>query len=122
MKKKRLEVTNHEQIRENIGLKSVCIAGLGHIGVPLIAHFLKKQIITGYDINQKKIRDITKLKLSFFEPGLNSLLDLIGNDRIRLVSDINKVNANVYVICIGQDVLNNNIKSNNIKNCLKSII
>ena len=118
-----LKTVNYDQIKDNTNYKSICIAGLGHIGIPLVAHILKKaEILTAYDNDLKKIKNISKLHFNFFEPGLNPLMKYyLVNNKINLVNSLKNSNSNIFIICIGQDVINNKINSKNIINCLKVV-
>ena len=122
-KKKIIEIKKYEDIKDDIKFKNICIVGLGHIGLPLMAHILKKKkIISGYDYNKQKIKNIKKNKISFFEPGLNSLLKShLEEKKINLLNNLSKSKSNVYIICIGQDIKDNKINSKNLISCLKSI-
>ena len=38
--------------------RDVCVVGLGYVGLPLAVEFGKKQPVTGFDINKKKIEEL----------------------------------------------------------------
>lgn len=122
-KKKIIKIKNYEDIKDDLKFKNICIVGLGHIGLPLMVHILKKKkIICGYDYSKKKISNIKKNKISFFEPGLDSLLkSYFDEKKINLLNNLSKSKSNVYIICIGQDIKNNKIYSKNLISCLKTI-
>ncbi len=122
-KKKNIKIKNYEDIKDDIKFKNICVVGLGHIGLPLMAHILKKKkIISGYDYNKQKILNIKKNKIGFFEPGLNSLLkSYLEEKKINFLNNLSKTKSNVYIICVGQDVNENKISSKNLINCLKTI-
>ena len=40
------------------GTKSICIVGLGYVGLPLAVLFSKKYNVYGLDINQKRIKEL----------------------------------------------------------------
>jgi UDP-N-acetyl-D-mannosaminuronic acid dehydrogenase len=108
-KNKFSRVLSFKSICENYNYKNICIVGLGHIGIPLAIHILKKfKSISGFDIDKKKIKDIKNLKLSFYEKNLDkSLKFYLSNDKFRLTSEIKKVSAEIYIICIGSDLTKN---------------
>lgn len=108
-KNKFSRVLSFKSICENYNYKNICIVGLGHIGIPLAIHILKKfKSISGFDIDKKKIKDIKNLKLSFYEKNLDkSLKFYLSNDKLRLTSEIKKVSAEIYIICVGSDLTKN---------------
>lgn len=40
--------------------QTICIVGLGYVGLPLAVEFAKKTTVIGFDINEKKIADIQR--------------------------------------------------------------
>lgn len=42
--------------------KTICIIGLGYVGLPLLVEFAKKFRVIGYDINKKRISQLLELK------------------------------------------------------------
>ena len=70
--KELIDILDYSEIEDNHKYKSVCVIGLGHIGLPLALHLLKNlDFITGYDNNEDNINKIKKRKINFFEPGLH---------------------------------------------------
>jgi UDP-N-acetyl-D-mannosaminuronic acid dehydrogenase len=121
--KKLLDIVDSSDLENNINFKSICIVGLGHIGLPLLTHMLRKvDFITGYDFNQKSIKKIKKINLNFFETGLNSLLKYnLNKGNIRLTNNFEKVTSNVYIICLGSELIGKKINNKNIISVLKKI-
>ena len=97
--------------------------GAGHIGLPLSIFLLKKiQNVTLYDKNIKVLNDIKKNNLSFYERGLPSLLrKSLKDNRLNLTNDLNSLNSNIYIICIGTDLKNDKINNQNLILLLKKI-
>lgn len=108
-KNKFSRVLSFKSICENYNYKNICIVGLGHIGIPLAIHILKKfKSISGFDIDEQKIKDIRNLKLSFYEKNLDkSLKYYLSNNKFKLTSEIEKVSAEIYIICVGSDLTKN---------------
>jgi len=108
-KKKFSRILSFKSICENYNYKNICIVGLGHIGIPLAIHILKKfKSISGFDIDEQKIKDIRNLKLSFYEKNLDkSLKYYLSNNKFKLTSEIEKVSAEIYIICVGSDLTKN---------------
>ena len=81
--KKLIDIIDSSDLENNNDYKSICIVGLGHVGLPLLTHMLRKvNFITGYDISQDSIKKIKKINLNFFEAGLSSLLKYNLNKKI----------------------------------------
>ena len=97
--------------------------GAGHIGIPLSVFLLKKiKNVSLYDRNVKILNDIKKNNLSFYERGLPSLLKKSLKDRrLKLTNDINSLNSNIYLICIGTDLIDNKVNNQNLISLLKKI-
>ena len=75
-----------------------------------------------YDRNVKILNDIKKNNLSFYERGLPSLLKKSLKDRrLKLTNDINSLNSNIYLICIGTDLIDNKVNNQNLISLLKKI-
>ena len=104
-------IVSYKSICENYDYKNVCVVGLGHIGIPLSIHLLKKfKSIIGYDIDKRKIDRIKKFKLDFHEKNLEkSLRYYLSKDKFRLTSNIKQALAEIYIICIGSEIENNKI-------------
>ena len=122
--KELIDILDYSEIEDNHKYKSVCVVGLGHIGLPLAMHLLKNlDFITGYDNNKGNINKIKKSKINFFEPGLQPLLNYnLKNSKIRLTSDLKEVNSNVYIVCLGSDLdKRKRVNNENIVSTLKKI-
>ena len=122
-KKKFSRILSFKSICENYNYKNICIVGLGHIGIPLAIHVLKKfKSILGFDIDKKKINDIKNLKLNFYEKNLDkSLQHYLSNKKLKLTSEIEKVSAEIYIICVGTDLIKNKIDNKKIINVAKNL-
>ena len=80
----------------------------------LLVHILKKfSHISGYDINLKKIKNIKKVKLNFYEKNIDTLFhkNLIQK-RISLSNKLSKLKAQIYIVCVGSEI-NTSGKINN---------
>jgi len=67
-----------EKLLEKIKKKevTVCVLGLGRVGLPLATVFANKSIkVLGVDIDDKKIENIKKSKSPFYDPALQESLD-----------------------------------------------
>ena len=64
-----LELKNSQKYRK------ICVIGLGHIGLPLTV-FLSNKInnVIGFDRLEKKVEDLRKVKIPFYEKNLKKLL------------------------------------------------
>ena len=122
-KKKIHKILNFEEFFSNINYCNLSVIGAGHIGLPLSIFLLKKiQNVTLYDKNIKVLNDIKKNNLSFYERGLPSLLrKSLKDNRLNLTNDLNSLNSNIYIICIGTDLKNDKINNQNLILLLKKI-
>lgn len=77
---------------------TLCIIGLGYVGLPLAAEFGKKINTLGFDINAKRVADLNRgvdqtLELSSEELGAATMLSFSSNE-----SDIK--NCDVYIVTV----------------------
>ncbi len=77
--------------KENV---SICVIGMGYVGLPLANELSKYFKVVGYDTNKKKINNLRK--------SIDSNKELKKIDkRLSLSSVINEIkNCNVYILCL----------------------
>jgi UDP-N-acetyl-D-glucosamine/UDP-N-acetyl-D-galactosamine dehydrogenase len=78
--------TGAASIKEKVDNATVCILGLGYVGLPLVENFAKKLKVVGYDI---KVKRVAELKARYNKPNL-----LFTND----ARDIAR--ADFTIICV----------------------
>ena len=112
------------EIINDLKYKNICIVGLGHVGLPLLVHIAKRNIaVTGYDISIKKIKELKKNKISFYEKNLaNELKILKKKNIISFENNIKKNKSQIYIICLGTEIKNKKISNQNIYNVIKKIL
>ena len=117
---KLINILSYDEIQNDLDYSSICIVGLGHIGLPLALHILKKkEFLIGYDKNDEHIKNISNNSVNFYEKGLNTLLNYnLSQKRIYLSSKFKKINSNIYIVCLGSDFDNNKVNNKNINNIL----
>lgn len=79
--------------------KSVCIIGMGYVGLPLAAVCAQKgYAVTGYDLDKEKLDIIAQGKSPFHEKFLEELLPKV---KIEVTNDPERIrNHEIYVICV----------------------
>ena len=79
---------------------SVCVVGLGYIGLPTAAFIASKGVkVTGVDVNQKFVDSINRGEVPFVEPGFDELLrDVV--EKGLLVAQAEQVPADAYIVCV----------------------
>lgn len=79
---------------------SVCVVGLGYIGLPTAAFIASKGIkVTGVDVNEKFVDSINRGEVPFVEPGFDELLrDVV--EKGLLVAQAEQVPADAYIVCV----------------------
>jgi UDP-N-acetyl-D-mannosaminuronic acid dehydrogenase len=122
-KKRFKRIFNFKDIESNFNYKKICIVGLGHIGLPLAVHLLKKaDKIIGVDQDKKKISQLLKYKLNFYEKNLyDDLLFNIKNKKLHISSSLNNSSSEVYIVCIGTEFNNGKINNRNLFNLAKQL-
>ncbi|MEX3504908.1 UDP-N-acetyl-D-mannosamine dehydrogenase [Corynebacterium sp. LK2510] len=79
---------------------SVCVVGLGYIGLPTAAFIASKGIkVTGVDVNPQFVDSINRGEVPFVEPGFDSLLKRVVDDGL-LVAQSEQVPADAYIVCV----------------------
>jgi UDP-N-acetyl-D-galactosamine dehydrogenase len=84
-------------ISESKDLK-LAIIGLGYVGLPLALEFSKKREVIGFDIQEKRIKDL--------QSGVDKNLEVTKNElknakQLTLTNDIKKiVNSNCYIVAV----------------------
>jgi UDP-N-acetyl-D-mannosaminuronic acid dehydrogenase len=80
--------------------KSVCIFGLGYIGLPTAALLADAGFsVTGIDINQNIIKTINNCETHIVEPGLNEVL-ISAIKKKNLIAQFETVVSDIYMICV----------------------
>ena len=79
---------------------SVCVVGLGYIGLPTAAFIASKGVkVTGVDVNQQFVDSINRGEVPFVEPGFDQLLrDVV--EKGLLVAQAEQVPADAYIVCV----------------------
>jgi len=84
----------------------ICVIGLGYVGLPLAVEFAKKYPTFGFDINQKRINELSKGQdhtLEVAAPELNAVLkqNLEAKNGLFLTSNVKEIaEANVYIVTV----------------------
>lgn len=79
---------------------SVCVVGLGYIGLPTAAFIASKGVkVTGVDVNEKYVESINRGEVPFVEPGFDRLLRKVVETGY-LVARSEQVPADAYIVCV----------------------
>ncbi|MEA3327953.1 MAG: nucleotide sugar dehydrogenase [Chloroflexota bacterium] len=83
-----------------MNFESLCVIGMGYIGLPYASIFASKGIhVTGMDINTDIIEGLNAGKLHIFEPGLRELvLDILDSGRLNISNEV--VPADAFIIAV----------------------
>lgn len=79
---------------------SVCVIGLGYIGLPTAAFIASKGLnVIGVDINQSFVERINKGEVPFVEPGFETLLaDVVSQGKLKAQTDTPSSRA--YIVAV----------------------
>jgi len=81
--------------------KKIAIIGLGYVGLPLAVEFGKKYTTVGYDINSKRVVELTKGLDSTLEIDESTLNKVIRSGGLFLTDDKEKIRScNVYIVTV----------------------
>ena len=86
----------------------ICIVGLGYVGLPLAHAFAKKYKVIGFDINQKRVKDLNNAQdftLELDEEELKSVLPkynmALSNQYLQITSNIEDIkDCNIYIVTV----------------------
>jgi UDP-N-acetyl-D-galactosamine dehydrogenase len=83
------------------------IIGLGYVGLPLAAEFGKHRPVVAYDINQKRVDELSDGIDTTFELTAD---ELIQSSNLVFTSDINEIaNLNCYIVTVPTPIDSNNV-------------
>ncbi len=98
----------------NLEKSKIAIIGLGYVGLPLAVEFAKKYNVVGFDINEKRIRELSNGRDFTFEVSDDNLKSVISSSANQLtgLTLSNKLEAisdcNVYIVTVPTPVDKNN--------------
>jgi UDP-N-acetyl-D-mannosaminuronic acid dehydrogenase len=80
--------------------KTICVIGLGYIGLPTAALLAKKGFsVVGVDINEKIVSTINEGKTHIVEPNLAEVVKLsVSKGKLKAFNEIHT--SDVYIICV----------------------
>jgi UDP-N-acetyl-D-mannosaminuronic acid dehydrogenase len=59
---------------------TVCVVGLGHVGLPLALLFAREHSVVGVDVDESRVAALNRGDLPTTEPALRDLFDRVGDD------------------------------------------
>ena len=86
--------------KNTLEFNSLCIIGLGYIGLPTASVFASNGItVTGMDVNSDIIKGLNVGKLHIFEPGLRELvLDALESGKLKVSTEV--CPADAFIISV----------------------
>ena len=81
---------------------TICILGLGRVGLPLASVFASKGIdVIGIDINEERLASIRSGKCPFYDPALAENMDIsYSSGKLTVESDLDKIKDRIDVIIV----------------------
>lgn len=77
---------------------TICVVGLGYVGLPLAVEFGKKFTTLGFDLNEERIKELRGGKDSTLEVESHELLEA---EKLQYISDEAVIKeANVYIVAV----------------------
>src|SRR5690625_1732377 len=86
-------------------MDKIGVLGLGYVGLPLATEFARKFKVTGFDINEKRVKELSNghdHTLEVADEKLQAVLaNTSGNTGLCLTTDINQLKeCNIYIITV----------------------
>ena len=84
----------------------IAVIGLGYVGLPLAVEFGKERSVIGFDINEKRVSELTKGYDATLEVDDQALAQAVG---LTFESDVSKLkDANFYIVTVPTPIDENN--------------
>lgn len=81
--------------------KSICVIGIGYVGLPTAAMFASKgHKVIGYDLNKKAVDALNKGEIIIEEPGLGELVKQVVSEGNLVGKTECPVGCDVYIIAV----------------------
>ena len=97
-------------------MEKICVIGLGYVGLPVALTISKKFNTTGYDINNKRIRELKNK----YDSNNEFLKKKFLNKKISFTNDYKKIKkCNFFIVCVPTPINKKNIP--NLKSVINSI-
>ncbi|WP_299334753.1 nucleotide sugar dehydrogenase [uncultured Psychroserpens sp.] len=86
--------------------KKITILGLGYVGLPLAVEFAKKYMVVGFDINEKRIKELRDGVDKTLEVENNHLMSVLSKDSnstsgLYISNDIKDIaDSNIYIVTV----------------------
>jgi UDP-N-acetyl-D-mannosaminuronic acid dehydrogenase len=83
-----------------VQINTICVIGLGYIGLPTASMFASRGImVTGVDNNPEVVKSLQAGKVHIYEPGLNEVVDkVLKSDNLKIAS--RPVPSDVFLIAV----------------------
>jgi UDP-N-acetyl-D-mannosaminuronic acid dehydrogenase len=92
----------------NFKNKDVVIIGMGFVGLTLSVMLADVGMkVYGYDNNIKKINELKKGKVPFYEKGFNKIFNFHNNKNLVFINKLNKNIGSIYIIAVGTPLKKN---------------
>ena len=83
---------------KSLDAANICVIGLGYVGLPLAVALSKKFMTTGFDIDVKRVSEISN---GIDVTGELNESELLGAERLHATADFNDISkANIYIITV----------------------
>ena len=92
----------------NFKNKDVVIVGMGFVGLTLAVMLADVGMkVYGYDNSKKKIDDLKKGKIPFYEKGFNKIFNFHNNKNLVFINKLKKGIGSIYIIAVGTPLKKN---------------
>ncbi len=82
-------------------MKSICVIGIGYVGLPTAAMFASKgHRVVGYDLNEKAVNALNKGEIIIEEPGLGDLVKQVVASGRLTAQTVCPDDCDVYIIAV----------------------
>jgi len=81
---------------------TICVLGLGRVGLPLAALYASKGIkVFGVDNSEERVESIINSKCPFYDPTLQKILEeAITSTNLKVIADLKKISEDVDIIIV----------------------
>lgn len=91
----------------DINNKEVCVIGMGYVGLTLSLVMAESGFnIYGYDKDINVVNALKSHKPTFFENGIETYIKRYVNKELKIINDLNQIDADVFIISVGTPLVN----------------
>ncbi|TWR29247.1 nucleotide sugar dehydrogenase [Mucilaginibacter pallidiroseus] len=79
----------------------IAVIGLGYVGLPLAIEFAKKYRVVGFDINTKRVQELSAGNDATQEANIDDLQAVLTSTQLKFASNLDEISTcNIYIVTV----------------------